>query len=90
MTIEVSKETADFVGSKVEEIEALQAVHLKSCTDPYMIGLYNGMELVKSMLTGTPPVYFSETAIKEVVGNGNESEELCIDQGGELSEVVQG
>lgn len=90
VVIDVSKETAEFVGRKVDEIEELQKVHLKSCTDPYMIGLYNGMELAKSMLTGVNPVYFAEVAIKEVAEDGNSEEEVCVDQRGELPEVVQG
>lgn len=42
---------------KVEEIDKLMDIQRQCATDSYMIGMFNGMSLCKSILTGEKPRY---------------------------------
>ena len=51
---------AEIIGQKVNDITELLKVQRNVSVDAYMIGMYNGMELCKSILTGEEPVYLCQ------------------------------
>jgi hypothetical protein len=42
---------------QMKNLKELMEIQSKNLTDPYMIGLYNGMELVLSTLEKRTPIY---------------------------------
>lgn len=65
----VQKEVSDILGEKVDAITELLSIQegTCSCGSEYQIGLYNGMAIGLSVLTGKEPKFYS---IKE---GGNEN-----------------
>lgn len=66
---------SEFLGVKVEELEEvidkqLQIVTNSNGEDIYAIGLYNGLVLSRSILTGEDPVYYPDILNKGEKENG--------------------
>lgn len=59
----------EFVKGKAGDIRQLKKVQYNMCDmDPYMMGLYNGLELAKSILTDKQPKYYASCRIEESGG----------------------
>lgn len=71
----VREEAASLLGEKVDAINELLALQEKSCTCDYQIGLYNGLAIGLSVLTGEEPKFFDFGNI-----NVREEVETCIEE----------
>ena len=65
--IKAEEIAADLIAEKLKVVDELEAKQRTICTDAYMMGLYNGMELVKSIFTGKKPVFLAQNRIGEVI-----------------------
>lgn len=52
------------IGEKVDSITELINTQRKNCIDKYNIGIYNGLVLARSVLTGEEPKYYEMEDIK--------------------------
>lgn len=50
----------DLLVQKVEELQELIKVQKNCCTSNYQIGLYNGLVLALSVLTGNEPQFYEQ------------------------------
>ena len=61
----VAEQAAVLLGTKAEEIQGLLDVQVNMCVSDYQIGLYNGLVLALSVLTGKEPVFYEQKGDSE-------------------------
>ena len=76
MQMKAEEIAAEIIAEKVKDIDGLLKVQRECATDGYMIGLYNGMALCKSILTGEPPQYLCQDVETGEVLMGEVNNEL--------------
>lgn len=50
--------TEEIIGEKIESLTSLIDEQKSNCKDTYNIGIYNGLVLARSVLTGETPKYY--------------------------------
>ena len=50
--------TEEIIGEKIESLTSLINAQKDNCKDTYNIGIYNGLVLARSVLTGETPKYY--------------------------------
>lgn len=50
--------TEEIIGEKIESLTSLINEQKNNCKDTYNIGIYNGLVLARSVLTGETPKYY--------------------------------
>lgn len=60
LEIKVAQEVASLLGEKVGAIKGLLAMQREACVCDYQIGLYNGLVLALSVLTGKEPEFYEQ------------------------------
>lgn len=57
--------TEEIIGEKIESLTNLINEQKKNCIDKYNIGIYNGLVLARSVLTGEKPKYYEMEESKQ-------------------------
>lgn len=68
VNVEVEIPTVEeIIGEKVDSLTNLIQEQRKNCLDKYNIGIYNGLVLAKSVLTGEVPQYYEMVTKEEII-----------------------